>query len=79
MRDTDESIKDEGTKTGIVTNREFVYLMPHQIPIILVFVDAETKQPIDYRQDNSDFAQALIYQIEQRRALKQSDAMQGNI
>ncbi len=54
--------------------REFIYLAPSQIPVILVFVDAETQEPIDYRQDDSDFAQALIYQIQHRRAFKQNDA-----
>ncbi len=54
--------------------RGFIYLAPSQVPVILVFVDAETQEPIDYRQDNSDFAQALIYQIQQRRAFKQNDA-----
>ena len=54
--------------------RAFIYLAPRQIPVILVFVDAATQEPIDYRQDDSDFAQALIYQIQHRRACQQSDA-----
>jgi hypothetical protein len=60
--------------TGGPREREFIYLVPGQIPVILVFVDAETQEPIDYRQDDSDFAQALIYQIQHRRAFKHNDA-----
>lgn len=71
MRDT---ANHSANPPGENLEREFVYLVPSQIPVILVFVDAETQEPIDYRQDNSDFAQALIYQIQHRRAFKQSDA-----
>ncbi len=56
------------------TDRECVYMARVKIPVILVFVDRETNQPIDYQQDSSDTAEALIFAIQHRRAMKQSNA-----
>ncbi len=56
------------------TDREYIYMVRAKIPVILVFVDSETNQPIDYQQDSSDTAEALIFAIQQRRAMKQRNA-----
>lgn len=56
------------------TNRGYIYIVPAKIPVILVFVDSETNQPIDYQQDSSDTAEALIFAIQQRWAMKHRNA-----